>query len=131
MKTYTDLEQSTKLSKILPPESADLTWVSNCLGKPFVRIMPIKGYPEELCPCWSLAALMEFLPNNKDITTTLGRGVYNLSNKKPEYKNKWAVEYEDEGNLDTGKYVNYTTTADTAIDACVKMILKLKRKSLL
>ena len=63
MKSYTDLEQSKKLSEIFPPESADMSWVSNGLGKPFARTIPIKGDPEELCGCWSLTALLNILPS--------------------------------------------------------------------
>ena len=63
MKSFTDIEQSKKLAEILPLESADMSWVSNGLGKPFARIIPIKGDPEELCACWSLAALLSVLPS--------------------------------------------------------------------
>jgi hypothetical protein len=28
MKSYTDLEQSKKLEEMLPPESADMVWIS-------------------------------------------------------------------------------------------------------
>jgi len=63
MKSYTDIEQSRKLTEILPIESADMSWVSNGLGKPFARTIPIKGDPEELCGCWSLAALLKLIPN--------------------------------------------------------------------
>ena len=63
MKSYTDIKQSRKLTEILPIESADMSWVSNGLGKPFARTIPIKGDPEELCGCWSLAALLKLIPN--------------------------------------------------------------------
>ena len=62
IKYYTDLSQSKKLAEILPIESADMSWVSNGLGKPFARTIQIKGDPEELCACWSLAALLNVLP---------------------------------------------------------------------
>lgn len=82
IKSYSDLEQSKKLAEILPIESADMSWVSNGLGKPFARTIPIKGDPEELCGCWSLAALISILPNNKHITTTLSRGGWKIPDVK-------------------------------------------------
>ena len=63
IKSYSDLQQSKKLAEILPLKSADMSWVSNGLGKPFARTIPIKGDPEELCGCWSLAALLDVLQN--------------------------------------------------------------------
>ena len=63
MKSYTDLEQSKKLTEILQVKSADMSWAGTGLGKPFARTIPCKGYPEEIYPCWSLASLLEVLPN--------------------------------------------------------------------
>lgn len=63
-RVYTNISQSKVLAEILPLESADMSYVSNGLGKPFARTIPIKGHPEEVCACWSLAALLGYLSAN-------------------------------------------------------------------
>ena len=111
IKAYTDLEQSKKLAEILPLESADMSWVSNGLGKPFARTIPIKGDPEELCACWSLAALLGVLPkviNNETLFIETSPALWHIG-----YRNV------------------YTARTDNAIDCCVNMILKLHEKDLL
>ena len=76
IKSYTDLEQSKKLAKILPIESADMTWCYNnsikgvnYTNQSFANLRPVKEVIEvldqtlsrwdkhwELIPCWSLSA---------------------------------------------------------------------------
>ena len=109
IRSFTSLEQSRKLAEILPIESADMSWVSNGLGKPFARTIPIKGDPEELCGCWSLSALLSVLPDytlqdNPDGT------VFVVSEKK---KPIMSDDY------------------DNPVDACVAMIEKLHELNLL
>ena len=59
MKLFTDLEQSKKLAKVLPIESADMFYY--CGGD--VRIGGYKAMDLDFdTPCWSLAALMKMLP---------------------------------------------------------------------
>lgn len=72
MKSYTNLEQSKKLAEILPLESADFYYDID-FDKDYHIKMPINGYfgnksffiefPEKV-PCWSLAALLEYLSAN-------------------------------------------------------------------
>lgn len=114
MKAYTDLEQSKKLAKILPIESANMSWVSTGLGKPFARTIPCHGNPEEISPCWSLAALLDILPYPSLSKDRLG------SNKVG-----WMVSvYPDNSRLDSCWY-------DNPIDACYEMILLLHEQKLL
>lgn len=119
IKSYTDLEQSRKLAEILSLESADMSWVSNGLGKPFARTIPIKGDPEELCACWSLAALLGVLPGTINgiycrLTIDKEDDVYNIS-------------YDDKLSGETViLYAEYSL-----IDACYEMILKLHKLNLL
>ena len=115
MKSYTDIDQSRKLAEILPLESADMSWVSNGLGKPFARTIPIKGDPEELFACWSLAALLSVLPSvikrkRKRMFLTLEKaGAYNLYYKSPDRLDElWETDFE-------------------SIDVCYKMILLLHK----
>ena len=116
MKAYTDTEQSKMLAEIFPLESADMSWVSNGLGKPFARTIPIKGDPEELCACWSLAALLDIIPmvcldNFGDDTTK--SMVWNCVSFPENYH-----------SIETNYYDNPT-------DACVDMIVRLKKHKLI
>jgi len=113
IKAYTTTEQSRKLAEILPLESADMSWVSNGLGKPFARTIPIKGDPEELCGCWSLAALLGVLPEYNLQRTDWGN--------KTEYK---IVVYVKEASYASKNY-------DNPVDACYELILKLNELNLL
>ena len=113
-KAYTSLEQSKKLAEILPLESADMSWVSNGLGKPFARTIPIKGDPEELCGCWSLAALLDVLPYPQLSKDKLGSG-----------KTGWTVSiYPNDCRYDSCWH-------DNPVDACCEMIVKLHEQELL
>ena len=127
IKSYTDLEQSKKLAEILPLESADMSWVSNGLGKPFARTIPIKGDAEELCACWSLAALLDILPKDKSIDCAITFGYYN---GKGEYIEKWLCVFEKEGET-TDDFIIETIDGSNPVDACVEMILKLHELKLL
>ena len=104
IKSYTDLEQSRKLAEILPLESADMHYVlidtdenkySAGLEK-YIGILP--HYP-----CWSLAALLCVLPYPF---------LSELSNEM------WKCGCYPNG-------ICYYVAADSPIDACVELILKL------
>lgn len=74
MKSYTDLEQSERLAKILPLESADMSYtldfdsvkyeISVTSYKNWVVPKYAESYKgfNQVLPCWSLAALIEALP---------------------------------------------------------------------
>lgn len=78
MKAYTDIEQSKKLSEILPIDSADM-WYSYYGTSTYNPVIVYNGEQWFLCqiknhlydiPCWSLAALLEVLQKyiyNRDI----------------------------------------------------------------
>ena len=136
IRAYTTIEQSRKLAEILPLESADMWW-SRCTITDFGDGVLKVSYAVEPCnisqfrntkediPCWSLAALLDVLPNNENISTELSKGGYRISTL--EYTNSWFVDYEDE----TDGLNNCVTSADNPVDACYEMILKLKEKNLL
>lgn len=94
MKAYTDLEQSEKLSKILPLETADMALCSKVQPLMTDYISAKKKFSNAgeipIDPCWSLAVLLDILPKEyypiKDHKTDLILG-------KP--KNKWRVLYWD------------------------------------
>ena len=117
IKSYTDLEQSKKLAKILPLKSADCFWDYDDLQK-YHRINWFdNGYDKDSqlrlnknnVYAWTLAALLGVLPNgivmNKDSQT----GRYHFS------------------SIHAGTYV----TTDNPVDACVAMIEKLHELNLL
>ena len=128
MKSYTDLEQSKKLAEFLPLESADMCYIKD---KPNIGFLQ-EEYKEfgdtilqDYYPCWSLAALLDLLPNNEHIETNISRGSWKIDTV--EYvSNTWWCEYEDNKNQ-----TEFNVSADNPVDACVNMILKLKEKNLL
>lgn len=146
VKSYTDVEQSKVLAKILPIESADmyyqhvlpksdkikhnpeignpvnaLKWYNK--GYTTSRKEPITLY-EYCIPCWSTQALLDEIPYQvvnaveEDLT---------LHVEKEELQ--YHLRYENEC---TGAcYEIETETYDDLIDACFEMIVKLKEKDLI
>ena len=120
MKSYTDIEQSKKLAEFLSLESADAFYV---IGDEPVDIAVIYGFVtykhlkeqvayKRAVPCWSLAALLEVLPDRTCVY-------------KKTYKNG-LVKYQGvmEGNKEL-------LLKDNPVDACYDMILKLHEQNLL
>jgi hypothetical protein len=62
IKSYTDIEQSKVLAKILSPESADMWYEDSGLMIPRLGHIP-KEHTNTEAPCWSLTALLSVLPN--------------------------------------------------------------------
>lgn len=71
IKSYSDLQQSKKLAKILPLESADMCYLPTHIGDEHHFIASLSPYSvctkmtdvsiEYCTPCWSLAALLDFM----------------------------------------------------------------------
>ena len=136
IKSYTDLQQSKKLAEILSLESADMHY---CLEQrdfasgyeigitPYIKAKSFIGKCNiiDVRPSWSLASLLDVLPNNENISTNLSKGGYRISTL--EYTNSWFVDYEDE----TDGLNNCVTSADNPVDACVDMIEKLHELKML
>ena len=123
-KNCTDIKQSKKLVKILPIESADFHFSANQSPQGYLE-KPIWGNPEyanyNALPCWSLAALVDVLPRFIEFNGDK----YYLRFMK-EY-----VEYaNDELFIITGRCL-HTIGNDNLVDACVEMIIKLKKEKLL
>ena len=116
IKSYTDIEQSRKLAKILPLESADMHYYYDY---DFNELESIPNITEEddhfiLFPkdvrCWSLAALLCVLPTIDDRNAEFCKDIR---------CNKWHVYYHGTATLsiiDTDRY-------DNLVDACYEMIL--------
>ena len=126
IKSYTDLEQSKKLSKILPLESADMWW-SRCTITDFGDGILKVSYAVEPCnisqfkntredvPCWSVAALLDIMPLEVSFAKqTDGENIY-------YYTASDDARYCD---VHTQRHLNI-------VDACVEMILILKERNLI
>ena len=121
MKSFTSIEQSKTLAKILPIESADMFYLKipnslsvgyNYSDLPYFATLGMK----DNLPAWSLASLLEVLP--KDI----GRYTKSLY----WFDETWHCEYVDEDSEGL-----CGASANNPIDACVEMIVKLKEKGIL
>lgn len=123
IKSYTDIFQSKTLSKILPPESADMhfskdfddSWFVDLAEYTSVKIPKYVAKVEEhLLPCWSLASLLGVLPYPQLSKDKLGSG-----------KVGWmASVYPNDCRYDSCWH-------DNPIDACYETALKLHELKML
>ena len=135
MKACTDLEQSKKLAKILPLESADMFIADVFLKEEqrhsynfhFLTTWGHKNFDElkerenkfvQFIPCWSLAALLDVLPN---FIGDYGKCLY------------YDVGGYYCGYMVDGDFILTIeeTNADNQIDACFEMIIKLNEQKIL
>ena len=126
MKAYTDLEQSRKLAKILPIESADMCYIKHASSdNPTWRFdddippmilgnVPINEVNEETLPCWSLAALIKVLPEIEYLKPSIDLSPLLDSDKV-------AIYYL----LEDSPYI----TKDNLLDAVFEMLLWLKENN--
>lgn len=111
MKSYTDLEQSHKLAEILPIESADMWYGNEDPHKITVGKWNNDKHDEDDIPCWSLAALLNYL---REIDYF------------PEIvvdKDEVSMHYYYDESI--GNVSKIFAEAENFIDACYEMILKL------
>lgn len=108
MKAYSDIEQSKKLAKILPIESADMFYTSLNRDYPWIWIDKHLMEVDDI-PCWSLAALLSVLP-------------YPIIEQN--YNGKWVCRT-------THKNTTYLWEDYNPVDACYKMIEKLHTENLI
>lgn len=100
MKAFTDIEQSKKLAKILPIESADMFWADG--ERPAVWNNKDVSLDETDIPCWSLAALLNVLDYAKcDIHKDIYGWKCYIQPNDFRYDSKWK---------------------DNPVDACVEVI---------
>ena len=136
MKSYTDIEQSKKLVEVLPLESVDMYYQYVLPKSDKIKHNPEIGNPvntlkwynkgytmsgkepvtlDEYCiPCWSLAALLNVLPNGTDVV-------------------KEEADTENERYMCTVGINDdiISTFANNPIDVCYEMILKLHKLKML
>lgn len=141
MKSYTDLEQSKILKDILPIESADMCWCNNSIkginytDEFSANLYAVKEMKElfdttlngwdkywELIPCWSLAALLNYL---REVD-------YFPEINVDEFEVTMLINYynEDEA-LPLAPVHNIKIKAESFIDACYEMIITLNEQNLL
>lgn len=108
IKSCTDLEQSKKLVEILPHESADMHYYKDRFGTYIEGLYNSNDLKDgfelagiEYAPCWSLAALLDVLPE----------GIVLLHDIN-------GLGYKCIKDVDTNWHKN-------PVDACVEMIVKL------
>ena len=134
IKAYTDLEQSKKLAEILPIESADMYYEEVCnlpraiIGSYILhnQNMEDKDYKKlsnpVLSPAWSLAALFNYL-REIDFFPNIEANEHSITMNVSYYDEKEARPLAPIHNI--------KVEADTFVDACCEMILKLHELNLL
>lgn len=147
MKNYTDIEQSKKLAEILPHESADMWWAERYEGHitadweyivadtPNFYISLIKPSDNNFSqdtikdiPCWSLATLLELLPNEISTDNSFVNH-YQIDIRKHDWYDNttlYQIAYgNDRGSSGEWSDMINTGQKENLIDCCVQMILKL------
>ena len=126
IKAYTDVEQSKRLAKILPIESADMYYEPStgfCTEPSEAKIGDIKYAHPKSIRCWSLAALLEQLPY--ELCDDDGNSTYLEIYKEDDvYQLAYEDRHEDFESIETERYEHF-------VDACYEMILKLHEFNLL
>ena len=113
MKSYTDLEQSKKLAEFLPLKSADMYYPIEGASPKFGIALSISTN----IPCWSLAALLNILPNS----------IYDNTDEYSQIEfTKRSVAYHD---MNDG--IKVGSIKENLVDAAYKVILKLHELNLL
>lgn len=129
IKSYTDIEQSRRLSKILEVDTADcyypVTYIEEstnkylmCYIKPYIgRLSEVEGSVDTrlYIPCWSLAALLNVFEDKGFYYKLYFDGVSNVLE----------VTNIDNHNIHEMNYNDYS------IDVCYEIILKLNELNLL
>ena len=114
MKMCSDLDQSKKLAKILPADSADMCYIQNspggkyelCLGD--ITLSPGQS---KIC-AWSLGALIDAVPR--------------IAYFKPIIElEDGSIVYKDETGLPEDIWVK----SNNLVNACYKMIVKLHEEN--
>lgn len=136
IKSYTDINQSKVLSKMLPLENADMHYRTIINGIARTAEKPKLGsiITEWDIPCWSLAALLNILPN-EIITDNRFECHYQIDIRKYDGGNNttfYQIAYGNNRGL-SGSWHDMISTGEkeNLIDACVAMIEKLHELNLL
>ena len=130
-KAYTDLEQSQKLAKILPLDSADMHYI-NGGGQPVLTGWAECEHDYDDIPCWSLDALMELLPETVTVIDKEDEEDYTdyiLCIIKED--GQWTIYYEEEAHSALTTEWLVDKTSENLIDAAYNVIVELHSRELL
>lgn len=149
MKAYTDIEQSKKLAEILPIESAgrvyprpqysDMVYERAQYSQiPYSPPSEIRidtcAYADDDLPCWSLAALIELLPNEISTGDSFASH-YQIDIRKYDGGDNTTLYQIAYGNNrgSSGSWHDMINTGEkeNLIDCCVQMLLNLHELHLL
>lgn len=132
IKSFTDFQQSKKLAEILSHDSADMWFVNG-----IVIARNSINEPEDIksvFPCWSLAALLNLLPN-EIITDNRFECHYQIHIRKYDGGDNttlYQIAYgNDRGSSGSWHDMINTGEKESLIDCCVQMIIRLKEMNLL
>lgn len=106
IRSFTSLEQSRRLGKFLPNESADMYYREWKRDTNNIRIANVGTADESDLPCWSLAALLNTLPSA-------------------------TLDSSNDHHYRLHCMGRFTEWYDNPIDACVAMIEKLHELKML
>ena len=123
IKGYTDIKQSQILANILPIESADMSYsiIHNIGQEPYHCNVPTFTYVANGdIPCWSLAALLRVIPKHINDYNVLRIDISD---------NDFAIWYDEIGYGVNDELPDITE--ESAVDACVSVIIKLKERNLI
>lgn len=137
IKSYTDISQSKKLTEILPIESSDNHYWRNGYNNYICGLgnsAELKEKFEEkglkYLPCWSVAALLNVMPQINDWITPHGHKNDKLSQFEPKICKVWEHSIIPSFKVTYGDKLS-TDAYDSPIDACVAMIEKLHELKML
>jgi hypothetical protein len=142
IKSYTDIEQSKQLAKILPIESADMYIYKNvffgalsCFNgtTQIGEYIKLTDKESKAYPCWSLAALMNLLPSEFTEKGKYSETTYHIDIRKyalTEDVDLYQIAYGnykfyEEGNSSWKDMIN-TGEKENLIDAVFQMVIWLK-----
>ena len=126
MKSYTDIEQSKKLTEILSPESADMYYEPSAgfrTEPSEAKFGDIEYAHPRSIRCWSLAALLDVLPKEIEIDEQ------HYAPCLFPIKSKWLLKLWYNSNYTFTSPISIFS--DNPVDACVEMVLKLHELKLL
>ena len=139
MKSYTDIEQSRKLAEILPINSADMDYIPvvNIDGEYSINVNIWDNdhiIEEGWIPCWSLAALLNILPN-EIVTDSRFECHYQIDIHKYDGGDNttlYQIAYGNNRGL-SGSWHDMVSTGEkeSLIDACAAMIENLYKQNFL
>ena len=115
----TEVFQSKMLLDVgIDAATADMWWNIEVGGYSNPSCMPVSDAD---IPAWSLSALLQLMPKDKDVTWELSYGGWDLNYFQPV--EKFFITYETKGSEEI-----HTENSDNPVSAVFKMIVWLKEQ---